>query len=133
MEYSIHNIIISILHYSIIKEDQEIIQDSEGYSSISLKKMWFYVFIGKLVKLKKFYIPANICFEALVKLLEKPTFLDNLVKEKLLQNLSLSEDEMELEKSAFLITILKYCQNQISKNQMEEICRMAEISPLYFF
>lgn len=130
MEYSINNIIISILHFAIVGEDREVMKDLEGIGPISLKKMFFYVFIGKLVKIKKFYIPANICVEAIIKLLEKPTFLDNLVKEKLLQNLSMSGDEMELEKSSFIISILKYCQSQISENQREEICRIAEISPL---
>ena len=105
--------------------------ESNNTLHYSSKRMWFYLFIGKIIRLKKFYIHPQICYEAIVKLLEKPTFLDNINKEKSVQDLILNDDENELERSEFILSIIKYCEKQISNDQMEEIIRMAEISPLF--
>ena len=134
MDYPILNIIISILYFTINIESEMIKENNDSEttanSTSSLKYMWFYFFIGKIIKLKKFHINPNICHEAVIKLLEKPAFLENLNKEKNAQDL-ISLDEKELEKSEFIILIIKYCEKEISKEQMDEIIRIAEISPLY--
>lgn len=122
---------ISILYYSLSKEEEDISNNGSTNSSSSSIQLCFYYFIGKITKLKKLYIHPKICYEAVLKLLEGPTFLDNIIKDRLPNELILSDDEKELEKSDFLINIIKSCEKKITKHQMEEIIRIAEISQLY--
>lgn len=72
-----------------------------------------------------------LCYCAVVGLLEKPNFLENINRDKMLFDLTCSDDEKELEKSDFLLSIIKNCEKELSREQMDALIRIAEISPLY--
>jgi len=116
---------IKILQFAIM-------EDSEEMESLNIKTLWFYIFIGKIIKLRKFYINPIVCYMAVIKLLEKPTFMDNINRDRMIFDLNTSDDEKELEKSEFLLMIVKYCEKELTREQFDELIRIAEISPLYF-
>lgn len=112
---------ISILQSVICEDNQE---------NNSSKVLWLYIFIGRLIKQRKFYINPMVCYNAVIGLLEKPTFLDNIDRDRMIFDQNTSDDEKELEKSDFILVIVKYCEKDLSREQFDELIRISEISPL---
>lgn len=90
--------------------------------------LWMFLFVGRIIELKNYFIDPKICFEAVIKLLEKPNFLEHLDSNT--KEMKVCDDEDELEKSSFLINIIKKCENLISNDEKNELMRVAEISQL---
>ena len=90
---------------------------------------WLSLFIGKIVNLKRFYLPTNDCLKAMRVLLENPELLEYFLDQDWAnKEVSANYDRDEIRKSEFLIEILNYVQGKVEENQLEAILAMPEVS-----
>ena len=67
------------------------------------ERVWVFVFIARIIDIEEYKIDHERCYEAIVYLLRNPDILDILYK-----NQMEFSDAIEIEKSKFMIKLIRY-------------------------
>ena len=95
------------------------------------EELWLSLFIGKIVNLKRFYLPALDCLRAMRVLLENPELLDYYIEQDWQGKAMMGTGELdmgELKKSDFLIEILNYVQGKVEESALDAVLALQEVS-----
>lgn len=94
------------------------------------EELWLSLLIGRIVNLKRLYLPAVDCLRAMKVLLENPELLDYYIEQDW-QGTPMGPvdfDKAELKKCDFLIEILNYVQGKVEESALDAVLALQEVS-----
>lgn len=86
------------------------------------KRVWIFVFIARIIELEEYNIDPLKCYEASLFLLQNQETLDILFNKDCAFNPSI-----EIEKSKFLIKLIKYCRFSLTNEQTTQLLKHVNV------